>query len=82
MVTLYVLFILSQFLVGFALGWLRGHAKRQELEEKEKLDLYCAGWRDSIYNILGEYNENYYFKERAVDGFKEFQSAGKKPEPH
>jgi len=79
---LVLFFVIFQFCIAFAFGWFRGNMKRFELDEKEKLDLYCAGWRDSIYNILGEYDDQYYFKERALDGFKEFQSSFKKVEPH
>jgi len=45
---LVLLFVIFQFCIAFAFGWFRGNMKRFELDEKEKLDLYCAGWRDSI----------------------------------
>lgn len=79
---LLVLLIISQLCIGYAFGWFRGNDARRELDEKEKLDIYCAGWRDSIYNIVGEYDDRLYFRERAVDGYKEFQSSFKKVEPH
>lgn len=66
--------------IGFFCGWIRGRIKREELDEREKQKIYCAGWEDSIYNILDEYDKRYYSHKRAMEGFKEFQSLYKKDE--
>ena len=82
MIPVFFFAMLINFSIGCFCGWICGRTKREVLDEEEKLDIYCAAWQDSIYNILQEYDDRYYIKERALDGFKEFQSHYKKAGPH
>lgn len=82
MIPMFLSTILINFCVGYFCGWIRGRLKRNILDEKEKQDIYCAGWEDSIYNLIEEYDRQYYIKQRAIEGFKEFQCSYKKVEPH
>lgn len=68
--------------IGYFCGWLRGRFCAKLVEREDRRRIYCAGWQDSLFHAIGEYDPRYYIEQRAFQSFEEYESCFKKPEPH